>query len=67
MKRSSKVVLSLIALTLIVEVGLNFINKEDLKESMRKNIIHQMGYRITRVTPIEVTIQVDESYMPKDK
>lgn len=66
MKRSSKIVLSLIALILIVKVGLDFINKEDPKESMRKNILYQVGYRITEVKPIEVTIQVNGSYMPKD-
>lgn len=66
MKRSSKIVLSLTALILIVKVGLDFINKEDPKESMRKNILYQVGYRITEVKPIEVTIQVNGSYMPKD-
>lgn len=66
MKRSSKIVLSLTALILIVKVGLDFINKEDPKESMRKNILYQVGYRITKVKPIEVTIQVNGSYMPKD-
>ncbi len=66
MKRSSKIVLSLTALIFIVKVGLDFINKEDPKESMRKNILYQVGYRITEVKPIEVTIQVNGSYMPKD-
>jgi hypothetical protein len=65
MKRSSKTILCLVGLTLILKVGLEFISKEDPKKTIRKNIIDQMEYRITKSTPVEITIQIDESYMPK--
>jgi|GEM_PF-3013185 len=65
MKRSSKTILCLVGLTLILKVGLEFINKEDTKETIRKNIISQMEYKITKSIPVEITIQIDQSYMPK--
>ncbi|WP_291578445.1 hypothetical protein [Clostridium sp. UBA6640] len=66
MKRSSKTILCLVGLTLILKVGLEFISKEDPKETIRKNILYQREYRIIKSTPVEITIQIDESYMPKD-
>ncbi|WP_461613847.1 hypothetical protein [Clostridium sp. Marseille-QA1073] len=66
MKRSSKIVLCLIGLLLIFKVVLDLINKEDVKEIIRKNILYEREYKITKLSPIEVTIQVNENYMPKD-
>lgn len=65
MKRSSKTILCLVGLTLILKIALDFIGKGDPKETIRKDIIGQMEYRVTKSTPVEITIQIDESYMPK--
>lgn len=65
MKRSSKIVLGLIGLTLISKVALDLINKEDVNETMRKNIFYQREYKITKLSPVEVTVQVNGSYMPE--